>query len=197
MATGRPREFDAESALDKALDVFWRRGYEGASLADLTEAMGINRPSLYAAFGDKRELFRRAVARYTAGPAGYVMDALTEATTRRVVERIWYGAAERLTDPDMPRGCLVVQGALACGEDADGIRAELAAVRAAGEAVVRDRFERAKKGGDLPSNARPTDLAKFVTTVLHGLAVQAAGGATRAQLNRVVDIALRAWPVAE
>jgi AcrR family transcriptional regulator len=196
MAPGRPREFDPDAALDRAMEVFWRQGYEGTTLADLTKAMGINRPSLYAAFGDKAGLFRRALDRYVSGPAGYVGDALKAPTARVVAERIWRGAVERLTDPRHPRGCLVVQGALACGEDSDGVRADLAAVRAAGEAKVRARFERAKSERDLPPNASAADLAKYVVTVLHGLAVQAAGGATRAQLRRVVELALRAWPVA-
>jgi AcrR family transcriptional regulator len=196
MTPGRPREFDPDTALDRAMEVFWRQGYEGASLSDLTRAMGINKPSLYAAFGDKAGLFRRAVDRYLAGPAGYVGQALNAPTARGVTERIWRGAVERLTGPRHPRGCLAVQGALACGEETNGVRAELAAVRAAGETKVRERFERAKREGDLPPDVNAADLAKFVVTVLYGLSVQAAGGATRAQLGRVVDIALRAWPVA-
>src|SRR5712672_80887 len=111
MPRGRPRDFDVDEALDRALEVFWRRGYEGASLPDLTAAMGINRPSLYAAFGSKEGLFRRALDRYAEGPAAYVREALDEPTARRVAERLLGGAAERLTDPRNPGGCLVVQGA--------------------------------------------------------------------------------------
>src|SRR5881397_2597277 len=106
---GRPRSFDLDKALDAALQVFWQKGYEGASLSDLTEAMGINRPSLYAAFGNKEALFRKVLDRYFAGPAAYVREALQEPTARAVVERLLLGAAESHSDPRHPQGCLAVQ----------------------------------------------------------------------------------------
>src|SRR6266852_3492764 len=121
MPRGRPRAFDIDKALDRALGVFWRKGYEGTTLSDLTEAMGINRPSLYAAFGSKEGLFRKALDRYAEGPAAYVREALNEPTARAVAERLLGGAADLLTDPRHPRGCLAVQGALACGEAADSV----------------------------------------------------------------------------
>src|SRR5947199_5777311 len=111
MRTGRPRQFDADLALDRALAVFWRRGYEGATLDDLTAAMGINRPSLYAAFGDKERLFRRALERYVSGPAGYVHTAMSRPTAREAAEALLAGTVALLTDPHHPGGCLVVQGA--------------------------------------------------------------------------------------
>ena len=194
MPRGRPREFDVDDALDRALLVFWRKGYEGASLPELTRAMGINRPSLYAAFGNKERLFRRALDRYAEGPAAYVGEALAEPTARAVAERLLRGAAELLAGPRSPRGCLLVQGALACGEGAEPVRRELVARRAAGEAALRKRFERAAAEGDLPAGADCGDLARYVVTVIHGMAVQAAGGAGREQLRRVAEIALRAWP---
>jgi AcrR family transcriptional regulator len=191
---GRPREFDVQQALDRALDVFWSKGYEGASLQDLTGAMGINRPSLYAAFGSKEELFNRVLDRYAEGPASYVREALAEATARAAAERLLAGTVDLLCKQRRSRGCLMVHGALACGDAAEPVRHELAARRAASDAAIRKRFERALADGDLPAGSRPGDLARFLVTVIRGMAVQAAGGARRADLRRVADIALRAWP---
>ena len=192
---GRPRSFDIDSALDRALQVFWRKGYEGASLSDLTKAVGVNRPSLYAAFGDKEALFRKALDRYLKGPAAYTQEALKEATARAVVERLLRGAADLNTASRNPGGCLMVQGALACGEAADSIRKELIACRATGEAALRRRLQRAKSDGDLSATVNPADLARYVATVLYGMAVQAAGGASRSELQHVVEMTLRALPL--
>jgi len=191
---GRPRGFDADRALDRALAIFWRNGYEGASLPALTKAMGINRPSLYAAFGNKEALFRKAVDRYDAGPAGYTRKALGQPTAREVVEALLKGIVALLTRPRNPGGCLMVQGALASGENADRVRQQLASRRAAGVAAIRRRFQRAIKEGDLPARADASGLARFVATVMHGLAVQAASGASRKELLRVKDMFLRMWP---
>jgi AcrR family transcriptional regulator len=194
VARGRPREFDIDEALDRALRVFWRRGYEGATLPDLTKAMGINRPSLYAAFGSKEGLFRKALDRYVEGPAAFVREALDEPTARAVAERLLTGTIDLVTDRRNPRGCLIVQGALACGETAESVRREVAARRVAGEVAVRQRFERAQADGELPAGADAADLARYVVTVVRGMAVQAAGGASREDLRRVADLALQAWP---
>src|SRR6202047_772754 len=152
-AAGRPRSFDAGKALDRAVEVFWRKGYEGASLSDLTKAMGINRPSLYAAFGDKDKLFRKVLDRYAEGPASYSRAALQEATSRAVVERLLYGTADVLTSPGSPRGCLLVQGALVCGNGADSARRELISRRMAGEAALRERLNQGRPGGALAREA--------------------------------------------
>ena len=194
MPTGRPREFNVDRALDRALKVFWRKGYEGATLPDLTKAMRINRPSLYAAFGSKEELFRKALDRYAEGPAGYIREALNEPTARAVVERLLRGTVEVVTDRRNPRGCLMVQGALACGEAADSIRKELVSRRLASEAAIRERFERAVSEGDLRADSHPADLARYIMAVIHGTAVQAASGASHAELRRVAAMALQAWP---
>jgi AcrR family transcriptional regulator len=194
MAGGRPRTFDTEKALDRALTVFWRKGYEGTTLPELTRAMGINRPSLYAAFGNKEMLFHKVMDRYTEGPAAYVREALEEPTARRVAERLLTGAVELFADPRNPRGCLVVHGALACGDEAEPIRRELVARRIKREAALRKRLQRAKAEGDLPASAKPAELARYLTTLVQGMAVQAASGASRRELQRVVRTALRAWP---
>lgn len=192
--TGRPRAFDIDEALDRALHVFWRKGYEGTSLPDLTEAMGINRPSLYAAFGNKEGLFRKALDRYTSRTMGRICEALGEPTARAAAERLLGSSADALTDPSQPRGCLAVQGALTCGEAAEPIRQELISRRAGVEILLRERFERAKIEGDLPPEADPADLARYVATVLQGMSVQAAGGASRDELHRVVATTLQAFP---
>jgi AcrR family transcriptional regulator len=191
---GRPREFDLDEALQKAMEVFWRKGYEGTTLPDLTRAMGINRPSLYAAFGNKEALFRKAMDRYSAGPACRMLNALAAPTARAVAEQFLRAAAELQTDPDHPPGCLAVHGALAGGDAADPVRKELIARRIAVEAKFRSRFKRAIKEGDLPADASAGDLARYLATVVQGMAVQAAAGTSRAELQRVVDLALRSWP---
>jgi AcrR family transcriptional regulator len=194
MAMGRPREFDPDKALDVALHVFWRRGYEGASMADLTEAMGITKPSLYAAFGNKEELFRKALDRYVDGPGGYVQVALAKPTVREVVEHLLFEAANAVTDPNNPPGCLAVQGALTCGEAAESIKQELMSRRAHGEQDLHQRFERAIAEGDLPKETDAADLARYLSAILQGMAVQAAGGTSRAQLRKIAEITLRSWP---
>jgi AcrR family transcriptional regulator len=191
---GRPREFDADHALERALEVFWRQGYEGTSLSELTAAMGINRPSLYAAFGNKESLFHKALDRYTDEYMAFIRTALEEPTARGAIEALLRGYVASVTNPRTPPGCLTIQGGLASGPDADSVRAELAGRRLAGEAALRARLERARTQGDLPPDADPADLARFINTIAQGLAVQAASGATRKQLEQVVDTALLAWP---
>lgn len=191
---GRPRAFDVDAALGRAMEVFWREGYEGASLADLTRAMGINRPSLYATFGNKEALFRKAMDRYAEGPGSHVQDALTEPTARGVAERFLNGTADMVTCPNSPAGCMAVQGALACSAAAESVRQELIARRIAGENGLRERLERAKAEGDLPSDSDPAELARFLTAVSQGMAVEATSGATREELEGVVRTAMRAWP---
>lgn len=191
---GRTREFDVDDAVDRALHLFWQKGYEGTSLSDLTEALGINRPSLYAAFGSKEGLFTRALERYVSRNAPGVREALEAPTAREVAERMLRLYADAPGRTENPRGCLLVQGALACSDENDSIRSALAGKRHSIQAALVARFEKAKREGDLGSNAKPSDLARYVFTMCNGFAVQAAGGATREQLRRLVPIAMWAWP---
>jgi AcrR family transcriptional regulator len=193
-SVGRPREFDRDHALEAAMRVFWRHGYEGASLTALTEAMGISRPSLYAAFGDKAGLFRESVARYGAGPGRYVRRALGLATAREVAEALLRGAAALATDPSGPGGCLWVQAALVASAEAATIRDEMAALRAGGSVQIQARLERARRDGDLPPTADSATLTGFIVSLMNGMAVQASNGLDRPALNRVIDLALTAWP---
>ncbi len=190
---GRPREFDLDEALDGALEVFWRKGYEGTSIPDLTEAMGINRPSLYAAFGNKESLFGKVLDRYAEKSGVHIREALSEPTASLVVEKILRGTVELLANPRRPKGCLLVQGALSCGEEADCIRRELISRRALVQTALRDRFQKAIDEHDLPVDSNAADLARFVATFIHGLAVQAASGAKKTEMLRVVEMVLQVW----
>jgi AcrR family transcriptional regulator len=191
---GRPREFDADEALTSALHQFWRHGYEGTSLTDLTEAMGITRPSLYAAFGNKEELFRKALDLYARRYLSFFDQVLAEPTARRVVERLLLETVNQNTCPTTPPGCLGTNGAMACSSAAEPIRQELISRRRQSEAALCARFKQARARGDLPADARPADLARYVMTLSQGIAVQAAAGASREDLRRVAAIAVKTWP---
>lgn len=194
MPRGRPREFDADAALEVALMLFWRHGFEGTSIAAVSEATGVNMPSLYAAFGNKEELFRKAVDRYMRQQASYLPNAIKEPTARAVVRKLLDGAIDLAMNPRHPDGCLLVQGALATGPVAQTIRGELVAKRGLAERCIRDRFVHAINAGDLPKDSDAAALARYVMTFVWGLSVQAAGGATRAQLNAVAEQVLSHWP---
>jgi AcrR family transcriptional regulator len=190
---GRPREFDIDKALERAMDLFWRQGYEGTSLADLTRGLGLTRPSLYAAFGRKERLFLKALDLYEAR-AGYRQAALTAPTAAAYARALLEGAADLHGDKRNPPGCLGVQGALACAPQSDSIRKELIRRRKIGESNILDRLKRAKAEGDLPPDADPADLARYLSIVIYGITIQAAGGATRKELRNAADLALRSWP---
>jgi AcrR family transcriptional regulator len=191
---GRPRGFNPEEALDRAMHVFWQKGFEGASLNDLTTAMGIQPASLYKAFGNKQALFEQALARYLAGPVAFVHGALNEPTAYAVAERILRRTAEFLTERRSRRGCMTIQAALAGGGEAEPVRRKLIALRLKEQDALRRRFERAKSEGDLPKDANAADLARFITALFQGMTVQAINGATREELVRLSDMALHTWP---
>jgi len=191
---GRPRSFDSTKALDQALHVFWQKGYEGASLADLTRAMGINRPSLYAAFGNKEALFRQALARYLDELTPDLAAALAAPTAREVARRFLGSLVDGMCDPEKPRGCLIIKSLFSCSDESNVLRDELTAQRSATFSALRARFRRARAEGDLPPEADPAGLARYVSMLSHGLALESMAGARRAQLRQLIDVALRAWP---
>lgn len=193
-ARGRPRAFDSEAALDKALNIFWQNGYEGASLTELTHAMGINRPSLYASFGNKEELFHQALSKYLSGPVAYVTEAIKEPTARKVAEKLLTKSAEFLTSPNNPKGCMIAIGSLFCGEESDPIKRTLIAYRKSLEETLRKRFELAQTQSDMPQEESPSELAKYISTIHQGMSVQATNGATKEELLAVVKMALKNWP---
>ena len=192
---GRPREFDIDKALERAMELFWRQGYEGTSLTDLTRELGLTRPSLYAAFESKERLFLKALDLYEAR-AGYRQAALTAPTARAYARALLEGAANLHGDKRNPPGCLGVHGALACAPQSDSIRKELIRRRKIGESIILDRLKRAKTEGDLPPDTDPSDLARYLSIVIYGITVQAAGGATRTELQSAAALALRNWPQA-
>ena len=190
---GRPREFCVEDALAAALRVFWSKGYEGASLTELTEAMGITRPSLYAAFGNKEALFRKALDLYERDKVAYMGAALQASTARGVAERLLYGAVDLQTGDD-PKGCLGVISSVACGAEAESIRAEVVGRRASSDAALLRRMEQAKIDGDLPAHIEPAGLVRYLSAVLQGLCLQAGTGTPVADLRDLVATTLDLWP---
>lgn len=191
---GRPRAFDIEESLEKALEVFWRNGYDGTSLSDLTEAMGINKPSLYATFGNKEQLFLKAIEFYESRPCAFFMPALEKPTAYQVAEHMLFGAAHNMADKNHPQGCVIVQGALACSESAAKVREVLIDRRLDAEQQLCARFLRAQQEGDLPADVDATVLARYLGTVLQGMAVQANNGASSEQLRQVAVMTLQSLP---
>jgi AcrR family transcriptional regulator len=189
---GRPRAFDTERALDCAMLVFWRKGYVATTVSDLTVAMGINRPSFYAAFDSKEAIFQTVLNRYFAGPSRFLFEAIDRPTARACVEHLLHGVVNLLTKPSTPSTCLWVHCALSCGDDP--LQGKFTALRAAGHANLSKRFRRAVVEGDLPKGTDADALAQFIQSVNFGLIVQASMGATRKQLLSVVETALLAWP---
>lgn len=189
---GRPRSFDRDAALDAAMKVFWSKGFEGASLAELTAAMGINPPSLYAAFGDKEGLFLEAAARYESA----VREACPyaeEPTARAAVEKLLTDLVGVFTGTGHPRGCMLVMAA-ATASASPRLQAALAERRANARARFKARIEHGIRVGELPADTDAGALANFYVAVIIGMAMQARDGATRKALIATVENAMRAWP---
>ncbi|HEV7371548.1 TetR/AcrR family transcriptional regulator [Arenibaculum sp.] len=193
---GRPRAFDRAQALRRAMTVFWSRGYEGTSIGDLTEVMGINKPSLYAAFGCKEELFLEAIALYDAVEGNAGERALRDGpTARAAVEAMLRENAQAYSASDKPPGCMVVLSAILGTPENRAVRERLAENRRAGQEALRRRLDRGIAEGDVPPGTDTARLAAFYTTVLEGLSIQARDGASGEALQAIVDCALQAWDV--
>ncbi|MES2524591.1 MAG: TetR/AcrR family transcriptional regulator [Gemmatimonadota bacterium] len=175
--------------------LFWRHGYEATSLSDLTAAMGVSPPSLYAAFGDKRRLFLEAVGRYCSGPV--TSQSIIEAaeSAQDAARGLLEASAVGFTGPETPPGCLLASGAISCSADAADVQAELASVRRGIEQRLRERIEEDIDAGQLDPDTDAEALAAHVMSVIQGMSTLARDGAPRERLVAVADIAMRAWPV--
>lgn len=193
--TGRPREFDREQALKKAMELFWARGYEGATLADLQKAMGgITAPSFYAAFGSKEKLFREAVALYNKAEGAPMVKAISEGLTARTsIENCLRTVVKSFCHPDKPRGCFIVLGAMNCMPDNKGIEHFMCDQRSDREKFIRKRLRRGVAEGDLPPSTDIHALASFYNSIVDGMAIRARDGASRKTLTNIADCAMAAW----
>lgn len=189
---GRPREFDVEEALAAALRVFWEKGYDGASLTDLTDAMGITRPSLYAAFGNKEALFKRALDLYESEKLAYIGRALEAPTARGVAQRMLEGAIDNVTS-ECP-GCLGVIATVNCRNPNSPIQKDVQALAQSTRRAMIERVQRAIDEGDFTVPVEAEAMTQYLMAVLQGLAVQAAAGASRDQLQQVAQATLAVWP---
>lgn len=191
---GRPRGFDSDKALDKAVEVFWRLGYEGASIADLTEAMGITAPSLYAAFESKAELYRQALARYREAQGAFTARALAEEPTARgAIARVLRDAAKDFVSHKHLRGCMISTAVLRCATENQPIAEHTAALRADALKQFQARIARGIAEGDLPAGTDAAALARYFGAITQGMSVQAQDGASEAELLSIVELALKAW----
>ncbi|SAL09688.1 TetR family transcriptional regulator [Caballeronia sordidicola] len=194
MVMGRPREFDAEKALDRAVELFWAQGYEGTSLTDLTEAIGVNKPSLYAAFGGKEQLFLKALDRYQERLGSFAAPSLMLPSARSSIETFLRALATFQSTDGTPRGCLLVQGALAGSTDSKRVTEALCKVRESGVEMIRQCLDRARKQGELPPRTDIDALARYFVTVSQGISVQATSGVPTEELHKTISIAMNSWP---
>ena len=192
---GRPREFDEDTALDHALELFWRQGYEGTSIADLRKAIGITAPSLYAAFGSKEELYRRVLECYLAGLGRCLVDSLREEkTTYAALERFLLESAKNFSGVKNPPGCLISCAILTCAPQNRTVATIVAAKRMESLHALRHRFQQAVKNGELPRGTNTEQLARFYAAVIQGMSIQALDGAGGKALRGIAKTALIAWP---
>lgn len=191
---GRPRSFDRDEALRCAMNVFWAKGYDGATMAELTAAMGIGSPSLYAAFGSKQALFREAVELYAATEGTEIWDALPDApTAREAIERFLFATAEAYGRDDRPPGCLIVLAAPTANEANQSACRDLRERRCGNLEELRARLERAVREGELPCGFDCAAAARFYATLQHGMSIQARDGASREELRSIARSGVAAW----
>lgn len=188
---GRPTEFNKDHALDVAMRLFWERGYEGTSMADLSQKMGIHPSSIYAAFGDKQALFALAAKRYIHVPAQYMVRALEQPTFRSFVLAAFDNTVEFLGSKEHPSSCFTLTGAISCGTDTEHAKILMREMRLQNEAAIKARLLKARKAGEFPKNENVDDYTRYLSSLLSGLAVQAANGSTRTELKRTAAVALR------
>jgi AcrR family transcriptional regulator len=189
--TGRPIGFDRDAALEAAMLLFWERGYEGTSMADLTHAMGLNPSSIYAAFGDKQALFQLVVKRYMELRAQYAVKALEEPTLERFIRALFDNTVAFLTTPGHPPTCMTLAGAAGCSLDATPARDLMTAIRKQNQVALRERLLKARKSGELLKEINVDDYTRYLSTIIAGLSIQSANGSTKAELNRTAQMALR------
>ena len=189
--TGRPITFDKDSALEAAMLLFWERGYEGTSMADLTQAMGLNPSSIYAAFGDKHALFSRAVKRYMNIRAQYATKALEEPTLKKFIRALFDNTVAFLTTPGHPPSCMTLAGTMGCSVDAAPARDLMREIRKQNEVAMRERLLQARKSGELSKGINVDDYTRYLSSIIAGLSIQAANGSTKAELKRTAQMALR------
>ena len=189
--TGRPISFDKNAALEAAMLLFWERGYEGTPMADLTQAMGLNPSSIYAAFGDKHALFQLAAKRYMEMRAQYAGKALEEPTLEKVVRALFDNTVAFLTTPGHPPTCMTLAGAVGCSVGGAPARDIMTEMRKQNEGVMKERFIKARRSGELPKDINVSDYTRYISSIIAGLSIQAANGSTKAELKRTANMALR------
>ncbi|MBU1755489.1 MAG: TetR/AcrR family transcriptional regulator [Alphaproteobacteria bacterium] len=190
---GRPREFDIETALGAALRVFWTKGYEGASLTELTEAMGVTRPSLYAAFGNKEALFSQALDLYEKDKLAYIGQAIEQPTARAVAEYMLSGAIDTATGGEC-RGCMGVIASVACQSVEPSIRDDVNRRAQSSKDAIVARMQQAVDANEFTLPVEAEAITRYLLAIMQGMSVQAQSGATKAELEQVAHSALAAWP---
>jgi TetR/AcrR family transcriptional regulator, copper-responsive repressor len=192
---GRPRQFDRDAALETAMRLFWTRGFEATSIHDLATAIGINAPSLYAAFGDKKRLFRETIGRYRSGCGNFAAPAIRyKPTARLAIESLLLAAAEAYTLEAFPHGCMVIHSGANCTAQSDDIAAELAGMRAELDAALAERIANGQADGDVPARVDANALAAFFGALLQGMSTHARDGASTEMLRSIAQRAMKSWP---